>query len=168
MTPGSHPSGTVCAPEEPLVYVDAVRSIRGSYDNWVTEFARKWQRGQASTEEFMDLMGPDIRLVAPGLRPTVGRAAGTEAFRRAFVVMPDLTATVSRWAQRDDRLFIEMTFEATVGGRRIVWPNVDRFVFVDGYAVERAAYFNPTKVRAAFLRSPAGWMQLLKRRRVGL
>lgn len=168
MTTGIHPSGASSATEGPLVYVDAMRGIRGRYGDWVAEFARKWQRGRASTEEFMNLMGPGIRLVAPGLRPTVGRSAGTEAFRRAFAVMPDLTATVRHWAGRDDRLFIEMTFEATVGSRRIAWPNVDRFVFVDGYAVERAAYFNPTKVRAAFLGSPAGWMQLLKRRRLGL
>ncbi|MDP3762390.1 MAG: nuclear transport factor 2 family protein [Ramlibacter sp.] len=150
------------------VYVDAVRGRHGSYEEWVAEFARKWQRGRASAEDFMDLMGPEIRLIAPGLRPTIGRDAGTEAFRRAFMVMPDLTATVSRWAERGDRLFIEMTFEATVGGRRIAWPNVDRFVFEGGYAVERAAYFNPMKVRSAFLRSPSGWMQLVKRRWVGL
>ena len=46
--------------------------------------------------------------------------------------------------------------------------SVDRFAFVDGYAIERIAYFNPLKVRAAFMRSPAGWWQLLKRRTVGL
>lgn len=150
------------------VYVDAVRGVEGSYADWVAEFDRKWRRGRESADEFMDLMGPEIRLVAPGLRPTVGRAAGTEAFRRAFLVMPDLTATVDRWAEREGRLFVEMTFVATVGNRRLAWPNVDRFVFVDGLAVERVAYFNPTKVRAGFLRSPAGWAQLLKRRRVGL
>ena len=151
-----------------LVFVDAVWGHLGSYDEWVTEFARKWQAGRASAETFMDLMGPEIRLVAPGLRPTVGRMAGTEAFRRAFAVMPDLTATVHGWAQRGDRLFIEMTFEATVGGRRMAWPNVDRFVFADGYAVERAAYFNPMKIRSAFLRSPAGWVQLARRHWVRL
>jgi hypothetical protein len=150
------------------VYVDAVRQVRGTYADWVAEFERKWRLGRGACEEFMDLMGPHIRLAAPGLRPTTGRSAGTEAFRRAFAVMPDLTATVSHWAQRDHRLFIEMTFIATVGGQRIAWPNVDRFLFVDGYAVERVAYFNPLKVRAAFLRSPAGWLQMFRRLRVGL
>jgi len=151
-----------------LVYVDAVRGIQGSYADWVAEFTRKWQRGQAAAGDFMDLMGPQIRLAAPGLRSTVGREAGTEAFRRAFIVMPDLTATVSRWAEREGRLFIEMTFHATIGGQRVDWHNVDRFVFENGYAIERIAYFNPSRVRAAFLRSPAGWLQLLKRRRLGL
>lgn len=151
-----------------LVYVDAVRGVRGTYEEWVAEFARKWRLGRASTESFMDLMGPEIHLVAPGLRPTVGRSAGTEAFRRAFAVMPDLTATVGHWAQRDGHLFIDLTFEATIGRPRIAWPNVDRFVFVDGYAVRRTAFFNPLKVRSAFLRSPAGWVQLLRRHRIGL
>lgn len=150
------------------VYVDAVRGVRGGYADWVAEFARKWQRGSASCCEFMDLMGPQIRLAAPGLRPTVGRDAGTEAFRRAFLVMPDLTASVGGWAERDGRLFIEMTFAATIGGRRITWSNVDRFLFVQGYAIERVAHFNPARVRAAFLRSPAGWRQLFLRIRLGL
>lgn len=151
-----------------LVYVDAVRGTQGSYADWVAEFTRKWQRGRAAASDFMDLMGPQIRLAAPGLRSTIGRDAGTEAFRRTFIVMPDLTASVSHWAEHDNRLFIEMTFHATVGGRRIDWDNVDRFAFEGGYAVERIAYFNPTKVRAAFLGSPAGWLQLAKRRRLEL
>lgn len=162
----SHPGAPALVP--PLVFVDAVRGIRGDYDDWVAEFARKWQCGRESTDTFMDLMGPDIRLIAPGLRTTIGRTAGTDAFRKAFAVMPDLTASVSRWAARHDGLFIEMTFKATIGGHQIAWANVDRFLFVDGYAVERVAYFNPLKVRTAFMRSPAGWLQLLKRRWVGL
>lgn len=151
-----------------LVFVDAVRQVRGTYADWVAEFERKWCLGRLASDEFMDLMGPHIRLIAPGLRPTTGRSAGTEAFRRTFAVMPDLTATVGHWAQRENRLFIEMTFRATIGGRSIAWANVDRFLFVDGYAVERQAYFNPLKVRAAFLRTPAGWMQLWRRLRIGL
>ncbi|MBX2802114.1 MAG: nuclear transport factor 2 family protein [Myxococcales bacterium] len=144
------------------VYVDAVDGRVGDAEDWVASFEELWRQGRASTDRFMRLMGPTIRLVAPGLSPTVGRAAGTEAFRRTFRLFPDLRAEVLRWSAREDCLFIEMQFSATAGGRPCRWWNVDRFLFQDGYAVERIAYFNPLVVRRALLRSPVGWCQLLR------
>jgi limonene-1,2-epoxide hydrolase len=91
-------------------------------------------------------MSPEIQLSAPGLRTTRGWSACQEVFRRTFEVLPDLTARVHRWSADGETLFIEMTFRATIGGRLVEWDNVDRFLFRDGRAVERVAYFDPTRI----------------------
>lgn len=147
------------------VIVNTRTGETGDHAVWVAEFAEAWRGGCSRVDRFMDLMSPDIRLIAPGLKPTSGRDAGERAFRHMFDVLPDLTAEVQRWSAAGDALFIEMTFHATIGGRPTRWPNVDRFLFRDGYAVERVAYFNPLRVRRAFLRTPSGWLQLMRRLR---
>ncbi len=150
------------------IIVNTVTGQAGDYADWVQAFAELWRGGRSRRGEFMDIMSPDIQLSAPGLRTTKGRQACRQAFERTFDVLPDLTARVHRWSATGDALFIEMTFAATIGGQKIEWHNVDRFLFRDGQAIERVAYFNPVKVRRAFLRGPRGWLQLLRRIRSGL
>ncbi len=150
------------------VFVNTKTGQTGNYADWVAAFTELWRGGRSKADRFTDIMGPDIRLIAPGLRSTKGREAGTVAFERAFDVLPDLTAKVLRWSASGDTLFIEMTFSATIGGKMIEWHNVDRFLFRDGWAVERVAFFNPAKMRRAFLSSPSGWLQLMRRIRSGL
>lgn len=140
----------------------------GDYAAWVRAFTLLWQGGRAKLPEFMHIMSPDIKLMAPGLRSTTGWADCELAFKRTFDVLPDLTAEVHRWSATGDAVFIEMTFSATIGGKRIRWHNVDRFLFRDGMAIERVAFFNPAKVRKAFLANPTGWLQLWRRVRSGL
>ena len=38
----------------------------------------------------------------------------------------------------------------------------DRFLFAEGKAIERIAYFDPAEVGRALLRNPVGWRQLLR------
>lgn len=130
---------------------------------WVARFDEVWRAGQARQADLLALLGPDIRLAAPGLRPTRGIDAARRAFEQTFELFPDLTAEVKAWAAAGGTLFIEMEFAATIGSGELRWKNVDRFSFVDGVAVERVAFFNPGKLRRALLASPAGWRQLLKR-----
>lgn len=138
------------------------------YAAWVSTFAELWRGGRSKLRELMNLLSPDIKLTAPGLRSTHGRSEGESAFSRTFEVLPDLTAQVERWSASGEVLFVEMTFSATIGGKCITWRNVDRFLFRDGMAVERVAFFNPGPIRAAFLASPSGWLQLWRRVRSGL
>lgn len=150
------------------VMIDSRSGLRGEYADWVKRFEDIWAGGRTRLNEFMTLFGEDITLSAPGLRTTRGSEECHLAFARTFAILPDLTATVHRWAAHADGLFIEMTFVATIGGRRTEWRNIDRFIFRSGIAVERHAYYNPTRVRRAFLSHPKGWLQLLKRIRSGL
>ena len=59
-----------------------------------------------------------------------------------------------------DTLYIDMVFTATIGRREISWPNIDRFRFENGLAVERRAFFDPLALLPSFLASPTGWRQL--------
>ena len=139
---------------------------RGSAAEWVKEFARRWARATTELDPLLDLLGPGIRLSAPGLRPTQGKDAARRAFQRTFAALPDLTGDVEGWGVGEDTLFIEMTFRATVGGRPVEWRNIDRFRFADGVAIERFAFFDPTPIRKAYLGSFSGWVQLLRMRRL--
>jgi hypothetical protein len=150
------------------IVINSSTGARGSYADWVEEFTQLWQAGQPRVHDFMSIMSPDIKLIAPGLKPTTGAKACQQAFEKTFEVLPDLTAQVHRWSVSNDALFIEMTFTASIGGRKVSWANVDRFIFRDGMAIERVAYFNPSRVRKAFLRGPRGWLHLIRRIRSGL
>lgn len=132
---------------------------------FVDTFIAFWEAPAERLALFRDIASPDIVLRAPGLRSTRGIDAGIAAFERTLAAMPDLTARVHRVASSDDgALFIEMTFSATLGRRRVEWRNVDRFVLRDGLAVERVAFFDRSRVRRALLSSPRGWRQLLRLR----
>lgn len=149
-----------------LVIVDHRSGRRGTYAEWVAAFQERWSDARANLDRFMDILSPDIILSAPGLKTTRGREAGYQAFAKTFAALPDLTGTVHRWSASGDALFIEMTFAATIGGRRVEWHDVDRFRFKDGAAIERVAYFDPTPIRRAYLGSLAGLRQLWRMRRV--
>jgi ketosteroid isomerase-like protein len=168
MTPSGHPihlEGSV--PAQSLtafgVVIDHRSGQRGGMDEWVQAFAEVWSAPRRELDRLMALLAPDIVLVAPTRPPrSVGQAEGRLAFERAFRAMPDLHATVARWSATGDVLFVEMTFHATIGGRRVSWNSVDRILFRDGHAVERAAFFNPTRVRRAFTRNLRAIAQFLR------
>lgn len=122
-------------------------------------FVDLWSAPAQIVERFTDLLDPQIRLVAPGVPTTIGHEGATKSFKRLFKALPDMRGDVTGWSATGDTLFIEMTFTATIGRRRLAWANVDRIIFKGGTAVERAAYFDPTPVRLAFLTSPRGWHQ---------
>lgn len=137
---------------------------RGSYADWVRLFDEVWEAPRERLERLLALLSDDIVLKAP-TRPPVsrGKAAGRRAFQRAFKAFPDLHARSKRWAVSGDVLFIEMTFTATVAGKPLSWDSVDRFIFRDGEAIERIAFFQDSQaVLRRLRRTPAGWLQLLR------
>lgn len=147
------------------IVVDTTTGERGNFDMWVRQFGHVWAAPRERLDRLMALLSREIVLKAPTTPSmTVGQAAGRRAFERAFDAMPDLRAEIQRWSASGDALFIEMTFHATIGGRKIVWRDVDRILFRDGEAVERVAFFDPGKVRRAFLSSLSGIRQLLRLR----
>ncbi len=137
---------------------------RGSAGEWVALFDRVWADPRRNLERLLLLLSEDVVLKAPTRPPmSRGRDAGRRAFQRAFRAFPDLEAKSRRWAMAGDALFIEMTFTATVAGRSLSWDSVDRFLFRDGEAVERIAFFqDSTLVLRQLRRHPAGWSQLIR------
>jgi len=148
------------------IVLDTRTSARREMAQWVEAFAYVWAAPRERLDELMALLSPDVVLRAP-TRPPVsrGHAAGRQAFERAFRALPDLRAEIHRWSASGDVLFVELTFHATIGGHEVTWDDVDRFLFRDGEAIERVAYFDPAKVRKAFLRNPRGMLQLFRMRR---
>lgn len=138
----------------------------GSAEQWVAAFQERWANAKNNLDRFMDILGPDIKLVAPGLRPTQGREQIYRAFERTFAALPDIKGQVHRWSASEDVLFIEMTFSATIGNRHVQWTDVDRFRFRNGIAIERVAYFDPSPIRRAYLSSFSGLRQLWRMRRL--
>ena len=147
------------------VCFDTRTGARGEYGDFVRAFDQAWRGGRERLDDIVALLGPEIHLRAPGLRPTHGVREARTAFERTFELLPDLTARVHRWSARDDALFLEMEFSATIGRRAVTWDNVDRFRFSDGVAVERVAYYDQSPIRRAFLSGPRAFWHLLKRRR---
>ena len=91
------------------------------------------------------------------MQTTVGHDAAIAEFRRLFEFLADVHGVVDRWSARDDVVFIEWTLSATLAGRPLAWPIVDRFIIADGVGVERVAYFDPLPLAAAIARTPRGW-----------
>lgn len=150
------------------VVIDHRSGARGTLDDWVNAFAHAWAAPEARLDRLIALLAPDIVLEAPTSPPvSVGWKAGRAAFERAFKAMPDLTAAVDAWSASGDGLFIAVRFKATIGGKRVEWRAVDHFTFDAGEAVRRTSYFDPTPLRAAFVRNPKGVLQYLRLRSGG-
>jgi ketosteroid isomerase-like protein len=128
---------------------------------WVERFIDGW-RAPRDPESFADHFDPilaeDVRMVQPQLPTAVGRRAFREGFvRPVFSLIPDLHATVHRWAAAGDAVLIEFTLSGTLGGREVSWDAVDRITLRDGIAAERHAYFDPLPLLAAVATRPRAW-----------
>ena len=135
---------------------------------WVSDFARGWSAptdGDSFADYFEPLLHPDIRLVQPQMPVTEGRRAFRERFARPlFETFDELRATVERWAQDGEVVFIELRFEAKLAGRPLSWRGVDRITLRDGLATERVAYFDPTPLLGAVAGRPRAWPRFARMR----
>lgn len=147
------------------IVLDTASGQRGDMAQWVEQFSYVWDAPLQRLDRLMSLLSADVVLKAPTIPPVSrGQAEGRAAFERALRAMPDLRADIHRWSASGELLFIEMTFHATVGSRKIAWDDVDRILFHNGEAIERVAYFNPEPIKRAFLRSPSALWQRLRLR----
>ncbi len=144
---GTMMEGSAVSAAGPAPRVDATAA------DFVARFADFW-RPPVDLAKLDSLLHPDVRLVAPGMEPTVGRAAGMAAFRNVFAMTPDLHLDVERWRGDADVVFIEVTLRGTLNGRVLAIPGVDRILLRDGMVLERVAYFDPSPMLAA-LSAPA-------------
>jgi hypothetical protein len=131
---------------------------------FVAEFAKGWDQPDFNRfiTHFRRWFDADVRLCQPLAPDGVGHKALIEQFRRLFVLIPDLSGAVRRWAARDDDVFIELELSGTLGRKPISWTACDRIVLRDGIAVERRSYFDPTPLVLAALRRPSAWPRLLR------
>ena len=137
--------------------VDSVDERVGA--RFVQRFSDAWQT--CDPDALASLLTDDVVLRTPLMPVLEGRRAAREAFARLFAMVPDLRATVHRWAENDDVVFVEFTLHGTFGGREVSWPAVDRFLIRDGLAAERVSYFDSAPVAIQMLTRPRGWRRVL-------
>ncbi len=126
---------------------------------FVEQFESAWAKSNVAALEA--LWTDDVVLIQPMVPPSVGRAECRARFARLFGLIPDLHATVHRWAASGDVVFIEFTLSGTFGGRELSWPAVDRFRLRDGLAAERVSYFDSMPLTLQMLTRPRGWRRLI-------
>jgi ketosteroid isomerase-like protein len=133
---------------------------------WVAMFEEGWAN-PVDTDTFCDhfdpWFDPDVRMIQPSVRPTVGRKAFRDEFARPlFDLVPDLHGTVENWAASGDVVYIELRLEGTVGKRRFTLQTCDRIKLRDGKAIERVAYLDPAPLLKAVAASPRSWPRFLR------
>jgi ketosteroid isomerase-like protein len=134
--------------------------------NWVRVFAEGWGN-PVDTDTFCDhfdpWLDPEVRMIQPSVRPTVGRKAFREEFARPlFTLIPDLHGTVENWSATGDLIYIELRLEGTVGRRPFTMRTCDRIRLRDGRAVERVAYLDPAPLLKAVALSPGSWPRFVR------
>jgi hypothetical protein len=148
-----------------VVDIDAVASADHRADEaaqFVQAFAKVW--AHPTMEGFARLLHPDVRLAAPMMKTTVGRDAGLEELGRLLWLRPDVRIEVNRWGARGDVVLIELTLMATVGGRLLRVPAVDRILLKDGLVLERVTYADPIPVLLTLLRHPRDFLRWVRSR----
>jgi ketosteroid isomerase-like protein len=133
---------------------------------WVAMFAEGWAN-PVDTDTFCDhfdpWLDPEVRMIQPSVRPTVGRKAFREEFARPlFTLVRDLHGTVESWSTTGDVVYIELRLEGTVGKRAFTMHTCDRVTLRDGRAVERIAYLDPAPLLKAVALSPRSWPRFIR------
>ena len=131
---------------------------------FVADFAEGWAQPnfEGFIAHFRDQFDVNVRLSQPLAPDGVGHEALTEQFRRLFMLIPDISGTVRRWATREDEVFIELELTGTLGRKPISWTACDLVVLRDGIAIERRSFFDPTPLILTTLRRPSAWPRLLR------
>jgi ketosteroid isomerase-like protein len=133
---------------------------------WVAAFIEGWREPRGPEQfaaHFRPHLSPHVRLIQPQLPVAVGHRGFEEQFvKPLFALMPDIRGEVEHWAARGDRLYIELTLHATLGGRPLSWRACDRVTLRDGVAIERESYLDPAPLLAALARSPRAWPRFVR------
>ncbi|HEY7266795.1 MAG TPA: nuclear transport factor 2 family protein [Solirubrobacterales bacterium] len=134
--------------------------------DWVAMFAEGWANpvdADAFCDHFDPWFDPEVRMIQPNLRPTVGTKAFREEFARPlFDLVPNLHGTVEGWAASGDAVYIELRLEGTVGRRPFTMRTCDRVKLRDGRAYERVAYLDPAPLLKTVAASPRSWPRFIR------
>lgn len=131
---------------------------RASLHESVTrEFAAAWDK--PGPHGFDDLLADDAELVQPLLATCVEKRLWWGEVERLLDFVPDLRSSVLSWSGRAEVLFIEHRLEATIGGRSVTVPAVDKlWLDEDGLILRRHAHFDPLPFTQHVLRHPSRWL----------
>lgn len=120
---------------------------------FIETFRMIWK--EPTLDGLMASLRDDVVLIQPLSAPLEGKAAARLAFRRILHQFPGLRGEVKGGLGQGPLVFIDWTMIAPVGGREIAIPVIDKFTLQGDMVKERVAYFDPTPVSRAVMRSPA-------------
>lgn len=103
----------------------------------------------------MSSLRDDVVLIQPLSHPLEGKTAARLAFRRILHQFPGLRGEVAGGLGDGNLVFVDWTMIAPIGGRDVRIPVIDKFTLQDDMVKERVAYFDPSPVRQAVMRSPS-------------
>jgi hypothetical protein len=133
---------------------------------WVAMFAEGWANprdADSFSDHFEPWFQPEVRMIQPSMRPTIGKRAFREEFARPlFDLVPDLHGTVEGWAAAGDSIYIELRLDGTVGRRAFTLHTCDRIKLRGGKAIERVAYLDAAPLLKAVAGSPRSWPKFLR------
>jgi ketosteroid isomerase-like protein len=134
--------------------------------DFMREFEEGWSTprgGQAFLDHFLQFMTDETRMVQPMTPTAVGREEFAEMFGGTFELIPDLHAEVHGYTATDDEVgHVDFDLIGTIGGREFRLTCCDRITVRDGKVLERIAYFDPTPMILALLRSPTSWPRAIR------
>jgi limonene-1,2-epoxide hydrolase len=133
------------------------------HEAFVELFAEGWRQPKPHSfvEHFRPHVHPDIVATQPLVHAVRGKDAFLESFRRIFAVLPDMSATVVRWAGHGDVVCIESRCSASIGSTVLNFSVCDVFVLREELIVERHSYFDPSSIMRAVLVRPWLWFRAL-------
>jgi ketosteroid isomerase-like protein len=124
-------------------------------ENFVGLFEEAW--AAPTVDGLLALLHADITYIQPQLPVVHGREKVGAHWRRIFALGPDLQVEVVDWAvSRDNVLYIEVDCTATVGGRSLTWPAVERCEFDDDGSVRRRILYGDSLPLLGALLRPRG------------
>ena len=124
-------------------------------ERFVLGFADFWRN--PSPERMGELLSEDVVLRQPLSPPMRGLVAAQVEFEKIFRWLPDLRGVVDGWSAAGETVFIEFRLRATLSGRPLEWPVVDRFTLRGDKASERVSYFDGLPLLVRVLRQPTSW-----------
>jgi hypothetical protein len=124
-------------------------------EDFVGLFKEAW--ASPTVDGLLALLHSDITYIQP-LLPTVrGRDKVGAHWHRIFALGPDLRVEVVDWAvSRTNALYLEIECTATVGGRVLTWPAVERCEFAEGGTVRRRIMYGDSLPLWGALLRPRG------------
>lgn len=159
-------SGATASPSTAATKIAAGSTAAADAAAWVAMFAEGWANpvdADTFCDHFDPWFDPEVRMIQPSLRPTVGPKAFREEFARPlFALVPDLHGTVENWGASGDVVYIELRLDGTVGKRAFTMHTCDRIKLREGKAVERVAYLDPAPLLKAVAASPRSWPRFLR------
>ncbi|MBA3673834.1 MAG: nuclear transport factor 2 family protein [Chitinophagaceae bacterium] len=129
-------------------------------ETMLRQFAECWK--QPSANRLGRLLHEEVILKQPN-HPTIhGRNEAESYFSSLLQFVPGLHGEVDGGISKDNILFIEWKMLFPIGTNVVVIKAVDKIIIKEDLIFERTAYFDPSKLIRATLKTPSTWRRYIR------